>query len=140
MERNEFARARRFLGKSQRQLANLLGVSVRAVQSFEQGWRPVPVHVERQILFLVAMKMDRGSLKCWQIRECPEKTRRNCPAWEFKAGNLCWFINGTVCRGSVQKNWREKIALCRDCDVFKAVFETFQKGVKEAELPYPPDP
>ena len=55
---------------------------------------------------------------CWAIKKCSAEQKANCPAWEFKAGNLCWFINGTICEGSVQKNWKEKMKICRSCEVF----------------------
>ena len=35
------------------------------------------------------------------------------PAWEFQTGDLCWMINGTICDGSVQSNWYEKMKTCR---------------------------
>ena len=41
-------------------MAQILGSSLKAVQSFEQGWRKIPVHVERQMLFLLAMKKGVG--------------------------------------------------------------------------------
>jgi len=118
----EFAAFRRRLGKSQNEMARLLGVSLRAVQSFEQGWRPVPVHVERQMLFLVAMKKGHGSAPCWTTKECPAELREVCPAWEFHAGHLCWFITGTICRGEARGSWGQKIQMCRKCEVFHSVF------------------
>ena len=54
MDKKQFSRIRRRLRKSQSEMAQLLTVSVRAVQSFEQGWRNIPAHVERQMLFLLA--------------------------------------------------------------------------------------
>ena len=47
MERDEFSGIRHLLGKTQSQLARLLGTSFKAIQSFEQGWRNVPAHTER---------------------------------------------------------------------------------------------
>ncbi len=44
------------LGKTQSQLARLLDTSLKAIQSFEQGWRSIPVRIERQVLFLLASK------------------------------------------------------------------------------------
>lgn len=123
MNAMEFSSARRDLGKSQSEMANLLGISLRAVQSFEQGWRPVPVHVERQVLFLTAMKRKPSGEPCWSIRDCPEEVREACPAWEFHAGHICWFITGTMCHGKVQGSWKEKIGICRSCKVFKSMFE-----------------
>jgi hypothetical protein len=123
MDRAEFARSRRYLEKSQAQLARVLGVSHKAVQSFEQGWRPVPVHVERQLLFLLGLK--RGSVvvqkPCWEQRDCAADVREKCVVWELRAGQLCWFISGTVCEGVVQDGWREKMQLCRRCEVFQSL-------------------
>ena len=59
MEKEEFSRIRRYLGKTQSQLAQLLGVSPKAIQSFEQGWRNIPVHTKRQVLFLMALKSSQ---------------------------------------------------------------------------------
>jgi DNA-binding XRE family transcriptional regulator len=116
-----FSRIRRDLGKTQKQTAELLGTSLKAVQSFEQGWRNIPVHIERQVLFLFAQKkaQEREHAPCWAIESCPMETRQKCPAWEFKCGNLCWFINGTICHGEVQASWRKKMEECRKCEVFK---------------------
>ncbi|MGD0663021.1 MAG: ABC transporter permease [Syntrophorhabdales bacterium] len=37
---------------------------------------------------------------------------------EFRAGQLCWFINGTISRGKVQRNWHDKLRICRGCPVY----------------------
>ena len=123
MDKAEFSQIRRHLGKTQVQLAQLLGVSPKAIQSFEQGWRKIPVHTERHLLFLLFQKKSLGGRKraCWVIRKCPVETRRYCPAWEFKLGDLCWFINGTICHGEVQQNWQKKMKLCRQCEVFRSI-------------------
>jgi DNA-binding XRE family transcriptional regulator len=123
MEKDEFSDIRRYLGKSQSQLARLLGTSAKAVQSFEQGWRNIPPHVERQLLFLLATKKSphRKNRPCWVIRKCPMETRRNCPAWEFNLGQLCWFVSGTMCRGQAQGNWQKKMNTCRECEVFQGM-------------------
>ena len=123
MGKKEFSTARQYLGKTQTQMAQLLGVSLKAIESFEQGWRNIPVHVERQVLFLLVQKKSprKKNRSCWVIRKCPKEMRQNCPAWEFQVGNLCWFINGTICQGQVQKSWREKMKLCRQCEVFQTL-------------------
>ena len=120
MDSAEFAHIRRFLGRSQAQLARLLGISPRAVQSFEEGWRRIPAHAERQLLFLLYMKQSPmiGKEPCWETKKCDPEIREICPAWEFRAGNLCWFVNGTICEGKVQENWKKKMQLCRQCEVF----------------------
>ena len=40
---------RHYLKKSQNELARLLGISTRAVQSYEEGWRNIPSSAERQL-------------------------------------------------------------------------------------------
>ena len=123
MNSSEFSTIRHSLNKSQAQMARLLGISPRAVQSVEQGWRKVTASTERQMLFLLYMKAPPIKIKpCWQIKKCGSKTRRNCPAWEFRAGHICWFVNGTVCEGRVQQNWNKKMQLCRQCEVFTSQF------------------
>jgi hypothetical protein len=69
----------------------------------------------------IAENRKRGKA-CWAIKKCSPNQKADCPAWEFKAGNLCWFINGTICEGSVQKNWKEKMKICRSCEVFPTYF------------------
>jgi len=116
----EFGSLRQRLRKTQRQMAQLLGTSLKAVQSFEQGWRKVPVHIERQALFLISHRREgpRKSRPCWDIRGCSTKNREACPAWEFNLGHLCWFVNGTICRGETQGSWPQKMKVCRSCEVF----------------------
>ena len=126
MEKTDFSSIRRHLGKTQSEMAQLLGTSLKAMQSFEQGWRNIPVHIERQVLFLLAMKRDSSKKKkpCWVIEKCPKATRENCPAWEFKSGHLCWFINGTICHGELQVNWRDKMEMCRKCKILRSILST----------------
>jgi hypothetical protein len=121
MNHQEFQTSRQRLQKTQKQLSELLGTSIKAVQSFEQGWRRVPVHIERQILFLLTSRKERekGARPCWDIRNCSPETRHDCPAWEFNAGYVCWFINGTICGGKPQANWSSKMKVCRKCEVFR---------------------
>jgi len=121
MEKQELAKIRHELGKTQKQLAQLLGISLKAIKSFEQGWRNIPAYVERQLFFLLAAKvaLNKNNEPCWVIKKCPEAVRENCPAWELQAGQLCWFINGTICQGNIQIGWNEKMEICRKCKVFK---------------------
>jgi len=123
MESNEFSKIREYLGKSQRQLARLLCISTKSVQSFEQGWRKVPVNIERQMLYLLSMQRikDKSIKPCWEIKKCPKKWRANCAAWELKFCYTCWFINGTFCEGKEQMDWPEKIKICRQCEVFQQI-------------------
>ncbi|MBW2622181.1 MAG: transcriptional regulator [Deltaproteobacteria bacterium] len=125
MERHEFIRARKKLGRTQKQMASLLGASLKAVQGYEQGWRKIPVHVERQLFFLIHMSTAESARRkpCWVTKKCPIDRRDKCPAWEFKAGEICWFINGTTCEGIEQKDWHEKMKICRSCEVLISLLE-----------------
>lgn len=119
MDSKEFFGFRKKLNKTQKQMGHLMGSSVKAIHSYEQGWRSVPPHVERQVYFLVSRKREnkKEMKSCWVIKKCPSEQKTNCPAWEFQAGTLCWFINGTICEGQVQKDWKEKMKRCRMCEV-----------------------
>ena len=133
METQEFSQIRHYLAKTQNQLARLLCVSPKAMQSFEQGWRNIPVHIERQVLFLLAFKKSPSQKKerpCWVIRKCLMETRQNCPAWEFQVGNLCWFINGTICQGRTQESWQRKMKICRQCNVFQTMVPPLKTGLR----------
>jgi len=59
MKKDEFVHIRKELGKTQKQMAELLGTSLKAVHSYEQGWRRIPIHAERQMLFLFAQKREK---------------------------------------------------------------------------------
>ena len=128
MEKEEFLQIRHQLGKTQKRMAQLLGTSQKAVQSFEQGWRKIPSYIERHVLFLFAMKspVSRISVPCWVMQNCPDALREDCPAWELQIGYLCWFINGTICRGEAQKSWPEKMTICRRCRVFHTLFPSLR--------------
>ena len=122
VNRKELWIIRNYLGKSALEMAQLLGISERAFRRYEHGWRKVPVHVQRQSLFLLTTKMrqEGRSADCWDIKNCPMETRRKCPAWDFQCGDLCWFINGTICRGGMQKDWEKKMKICRECEVLRS--------------------
>lgn len=132
MDKKEFSEIRRRLAKTQSQMAQVLGVSPKAVQSFEQGWRRIPTHIERQALFLLAMRKPpaKKSRPCWKVRTCSKEARQHCPAWEFRVGDLCWFINGTVCNGQIRESWRKKMRICRQCAVFRALFPDLHASPK----------
>ena len=120
MSKQQFAEIRRYLGKSQAQLSVLLCISPKTIQSFEQGLRQVSPHVERQLLFLLSLKriVDKSILPCWEIQDCPKDWRKQCSAWEYQAGQLCWYITGTFCKGECQENWEKKLNICKKCKVF----------------------
>lgn len=121
MNNNEFSKIRHLLGKTQEQLAQILCVSNKAVQSYEQGWRNIPANLEKQMLLLHSLKSlpNRKIQPCWEIKNCPPEWRISCIVWELKVMHFCWFLNGTFCQGKTQESWENKIKLCRECKVFK---------------------
>jgi DNA-binding XRE family transcriptional regulator len=121
MTPEEFLQARHKLKKTQKQMSELLGSSIKAVHSYEQGWRKIPGHAERQVFFLLSLKRKtkKKTEPCWIIKKCPPERKRLCPAWEFRAGELCWFINGTICECSARETWQKKMDICRTCEVLK---------------------
>ena len=127
MDKAAFVQIRQCLGKTQRELAALLGVSLKGVQSFEQGWRSIPAHVERQMLFLVTVKSSgmKTNLPCWKVKKCSEEMKQNCPAWDFQARHFCWMINGLVCQGTIQDDWEKKMDICRSCTIFQSMVPQF---------------
>ena len=123
MESNEFAHIRHYLGKSQAGLARLLCASTKAIQSYEEGWRNIPPSMERQLVLLLSLMRAREnrSKPCWDIKKCPVKWKKNCIVWEYRARYLCWFVNGTYCEGQFQNSWKEKVIVCQQCEVFRAI-------------------
>ncbi len=123
MDSEEFKSLRIKLNKTQSELALLLGTSLKAIRSYEQGWRNIPAHAERQLYLLVSTKnvANKKQRPCWVIKKCPLKRKRQCPAWEFRAGTLCWVINGTICEGVIQRNWNEKMEICQSCEVWNSL-------------------
>ena len=119
MESEEFKSFRQRMSKTQKQMGQLLGISLKAVHSYEQSWRSIPPYVERQMFFLLSRVEgnQKGQKSCWVIKNCPPLIKKQCPAWEFKAGKLCWLINGTICCGDACKDWAEKMKCCRSCEV-----------------------
>ena len=105
MNSKEFIYFRKKLNKTQKQMAQLLGTSLKAIHSYEQGWRSVPPSAERQMFFLVSRIAENRKRRkpCWAIKKCSPTQKAHCPAWEFK-------------------NWKEKMKICRSCEVFPTYF------------------
>jgi DNA-binding XRE family transcriptional regulator len=129
MDRRRFSEIRRNLDKSQSQLAKLLCISTKTVQSFEHGLRKIPPNIERQMLLLSSLKKasrDNAMAACWDIANCPTEWRESCIVWELQARHYCWFLSGTFCQGKHQGNWSKKIEICRQCKVFQLAVQSDQ--------------
>jgi hypothetical protein len=121
MTRHEFTGCRSRLKRTQKEMATLLGVSPKAVESYEQGWRRIPANIER-ILYFLLFKMHKSLFNrhdlCWLEMKCPSAIRANCPAWVAREGLYCWFLTGKICR--VGKSVRPAKGMrCTGCAFFK---------------------
>ena len=125
MQKDEFIKVRKKLGKTQKEMATLLGISKKTVESYEQGLRNISVNNERIIYFLLfKLNMEKfGEMEfCWDKKKCPPGTREYCIAWIAREGFFCWFITGKVCK-------REKLVSpkstgsCFTCSFFKENLE-----------------
>ena len=121
MEKLEFKASRKKLGKTQKELSKLLGMSLKTIHSYEQGWRTIPSHIERQLYFLLIhqRKQNKALVPCWEKKACDIKEQ--CPAWEFQAGHLCWFLCGTLCECASDAGSKDKLNICRECDIFSSL-------------------
>jgi transcriptional regulator with XRE-family HTH domain len=113
---------RQALGVSQSRAASLLGVSTGAVQSYEQGLRSVPAYVLRLAALLLYVKWRKQHGKpqfCWQVNRCSPDARAQCPAYQYRAGDFCWMLTGTRCRGVKRQSSMAKLAQCQQCRVMR---------------------
>ncbi len=110
------------LGLSQSELADLLGVSQRTVQSCEQGWRRPSAAVEKAaILLLLARRHgpDFGMNVCWDTIDCSTDDRKECLVYQSRQGHLCWLLSGNICQGRRLRSWEDKKATCMQCTFFQ---------------------
>ncbi|MFC1610914.1 helix-turn-helix domain-containing protein [Myxococcota bacterium] len=110
------------LGLDQKALADQLGVSLRVVQSCEQGWRNPSAAIERSLLLLRLAHRHGASLdraKCWETNDCPDQDRASCLVYRCQMGHLCWMLSGNKCQGVAVGNWKDKKAVCGECQFMK---------------------
>ncbi len=116
-----FKRIRKALGVTQREFAELLGISLRAVQSYEQQWRKAPPCVEKLARLALFLKLraegDADGRPCWELTGCSEEARSRCLACIYDAGELCWLVTGNLHRGRKLDKADAKLAACEKCPV-----------------------
>jgi len=113
---------RQELGLTQAQLADLASVSLRTVQSCEQGWRHPSTGLERMVLLLLMAHRNGSSeadVACWEATVCPEELREECLAYRTRRGQLCWILTGRLYRGLRLPSWTEKRTMCERCLFFR---------------------
>ena len=90
---------RKVLGLGQTEFADVLGTSLRTVQSCEQGWRNPGPAVEKAALLLLMVHHhgpDVGTHVCWDSLQCPERERNSCLVYQARQGHLCWLLSAGV--------------------------------------------
>jgi DNA-binding XRE family transcriptional regulator len=114
--------ARQELGLSQAELARLVGFSIRAIQSCEQGWRKPGSALEHSVLLLLMAHRNAEGithLRCWEVMDCPPERREQCITYRSGQGHLCWFLTGTLCTDERSGNWETKRPVCLQCPLFQ---------------------
>ncbi|MEW5949285.1 MAG: ATP-binding protein [Thermodesulfobacteriota bacterium] len=62
------------------------------------------------------VKLDLGKkVRCWEIENCDKK---ECPAYG-RTDVMCWFIDGTLCKGQPMGKFPDKLDECRECRVYR---------------------
>ena len=116
------AAVRRALGMTQTEFADVLGVSARAVQSYEQGWREIPSSARLHMFAVLAAarRSTLGDVPCWEVTGCPESTRRTCRSHRLNGGLFCWLVAGRACGRRCGRSERQR--MCLDCPVIRRLF------------------
>jgi DNA-binding XRE family transcriptional regulator len=113
-------RIRAVLGRTQAELATALGVSAKAIQSYEQGWREAPVRFMIQLLLLLSIhrRQPLDDTPCWELKHCPREVRAECPAFTLGHGQFCWFI-GAKARPPDPHTEGARMLACMNCPVIQ---------------------
>lgn len=120
----DVSRLRLEMGMTQRQFSEALGISLRALHSYEQGWRTVPSSVERLLLLYWIVHRNGwrlNSVHCWELKECDAECRQRCYAHITGQGHLCWLLTGTMCGGERTGSWVAKRERCSRCEVMQTL-------------------
>ena len=94
-----FHRLRETMGWSRAETAAILGLSRKAVESYELGWRKVPARVWKQALTVAAIqrKYPMGTKPCWELTRCHERVSKNCLCRKLTDGRFCWMTVTQCC-------------------------------------------
>lgn len=115
-----FKQLRNSVGWTQRDAATILGVSQKAVESYDQGWRQVPDSIWRQLLTIVSVqrRYPRKHAPCWTVNHCSRSRRRACFCARTLRGHFCWLVAAK----SRCPLWKEHLGTrsCLTCGVVKA--------------------
>jgi DNA-binding XRE family transcriptional regulator len=113
-----FLALRARLGLTQAEMARVLGISRKAIESYEQGWRNVPRSVFNELIAIRCAQSghDGCARPCWQIVKCSSADRAQCLAFHLTQGRLCWLVAQNNCRKHRLAR-RDDLAACLSCAV-----------------------
>ena len=106
---------------SRDEVACFLGMSKKAIESYEQGWRNVPGHAWRLLLTLAAIQRnyDPNGKPCWEYANCPEEIRKTCFCFRVMRGSYCWMTATKNCH-LARAGPTNGLYPCLECPVVEA--------------------
>ena len=125
------------MGLSQSQLADAVGISKRAIQSYEQGWRQPSEMAERMMLLLLIAYRNGAELahrQCWNHKACPPDIRNECSAYLTRQGHLCWLLTGVMCDGKRRKSWDDKLQACFACSFMHGLLHPSKNDAERIDI------
>ncbi|MFO1522672.1 MAG: hypothetical protein U1F77_10655 [Kiritimatiellia bacterium] len=95
---------REAMGWTRQETASILGLSRKAVESYELAWRKVPDRVWKQALTVAAIqrKYPLGTQPCWELTHCRDEVRESCLCRKLTDGRFCWMTVTKCCRLSLR--------------------------------------
>ena len=115
---SEFKRLRGIMKWTQAEAAHFLGVSKKAVESYEQSWRTPPDTLWKEFLLIIALKRGYpdGYKRCWEVMRCSPAACESCFCARNMRGLFCWATCQATC-GRHLGGHGKKIADCLTCPV-----------------------
>lgn len=113
-------RLRGSMGWTQAETATFLGISKKAIESYEQCWRPVPDSVWKELLTLAAVQnhYPHGFQRCFEVLQCPAEARHECFCCKKMSGKFCWMTASTNCHQH-HPELKKSFLTCLSCPVVK---------------------
>lgn len=124
---------REAMGWSRVETAAILGLSRKAVESYELAWRKVPDRVWKLALTVAAIqrKYPLGTRPCWELTQCHEDVSATCLCRKLTDGRFCWMTVTKCCR---QTHRGEEMGFkqCLSCPVVRQFVQVGAGPAREA--------
>lgn len=113
------------LGWTQAETAHFLGISKKAVESYEQGWRNPPQNICKQMMTLLAVQRGypKGYRRCWELMRCSPAVRDECFCARRMDGYFCW-LTCHVNKHRCIEGRAEPLACCLHCPVVQHLLQS----------------